>query len=210
MMALVACFAVAGCDDDAAEESQDDSGVSEACLDARTQPLDARADASDADVSDADPPSCPLDQKYELYYADMSSGGRSNERYELEGGIMRSRGEREGDAGSYTCMAPIPCSHPVRVDARALQAALSASGVVTAFTDTDTLLGYDAPNADGEVMVLVRADGKKIRAGSPCPVGTECTPLPADVQALRVLVGRLVGSFRDPRFTDGGIGKTCP
>ena len=144
-----------------------------------------------ADASSA----CPLTGGGIRYFFD---GGFVN--YEstytvtAEGVFQRERIERSrADAGAESCIATLPACGSSAVDGADLGAALLAADVQAAFTsDESVVLGHDERPVDGSVLVVERADKKRITVGNTCSSDEAgCTPIPAGVLNLTTLLFQL-------------------
>ena len=155
--------------------------------------LDAQVDASTA---------CPLASGRLVYFFE---GGfvsyQSTYSVSAAGVFQRDRVDRgRPDAGIESCVAALASCGSSDVDGADLEAALAAPAVQAAFSaDTALVLGQDRRPVDGSVLVIERADGKRITIGNPCSAGAPgCTPIPAAVESLSDLLYQLASQQASP------------
>jgi hypothetical protein len=200
---FLACLALTGCSDDEDPEPIDRiDGGGDAGPDAN---VDAKVDGSSPDSS---LPICGVSQKYSFRWdGGLTPDGQA--RYEVENVLLRKTltPHAMSDAGPQSCTRLISCNQP-GVDAVEVEAAFNNADVRAAFTDANVVLGVDDRAVDNSVLIIERADGKKLQIGTVCGSKPNCTPIPAGVETLRTTLVTLLNE--QSTTPDGGVPTFCP
>lgn len=205
---LLACLALAACSDDGEDptpiDRMDGSVPDSGTLDAKVD-TDARADGSLGDGGGA---GCGLPPAYTFHFdGGLSPSGAWS--YKVQGSSLHKTKlpSALSDAGAVTCTVLLGCQVPNVVDGEELGKVFSPADVQAAFSTSNTVLGLDQRSVDGQVLVIEDRDGKKLQIGSPCGSTAGCTPIPANIEALRTTLVKLIDENKPrPASLDGGGG----